>query len=186
MSEREKALSILKKLNDNGHQAFIVGGAVRDSLLGKNPKDYDISVNSPVGDILNLFPSGKFIDPSQAFPVVLVDGVEIASFRKDVVGKSRRDLTSFEVSVSIFDDAIRRDISINSLYMGVDGKILDPTGFGFEDIRNKVIRLNGNAQERLMEDPLRALRVVRFAARLGFSLNNDCKVALSGAKVIFK
>lgn len=188
MSEREKALSILKKLNDNGHQAFIVGGAVRDSLLGKNPKDYDISTSALPNQIADLFSDCgvAYIEAAQAYPVMTVSGIEVASFRKDMPGAKRENLSSMQIGATLEDDSLRRDLTFNSLYQGASGAVLDPCGQGLSDLQAKLVRFVGEAQERLDEDACRGLRAIVFAAKLDFSLEEKTKKALQGITLKFK
>lgn len=175
---------VLAALQAAGHEAYIVGGAVRDLLLGKEPKDYDVATSALPAEVLAIFPEGKMIDAAQAYPVVLINGMEVATFRAD--GKDRTDLSGMKVGATIHDDANRRDFTFNALYMARDGSIVDPTGLGLSDLREGIVRFVGNPAERLQEDPLRALRAVRFAARFGFTLEEGTKQALRNLRLSFR
>lgn len=181
-----------------GYPAYFVGGSVRDSLLGLTPKDWDVATAALPEQIVETFSdilllhdwapgpvNVKMIDAAQAYPVVQVQGFEVASFRADVKGASRNE-NNMKVGASLLEDAMRRDISINSLYANRHGDVLDPTGNGLSDLSAKLIRLNGDPYQRLQEDPLRVLRCVRFAAKLGFSFHKDTKDALKSFQIFFR
>jgi len=159
-----------------GHQLYVVGGSVRDVLQGKEPKDYDVATDaSPdrVIEFLGQDPSLKILPIGKAFGVVKVltpEGgeYEIATFRRDM-GKGRRpDSVEF---TNIETDVQRRDLTINALFYDIDKEeIVDFVG-GMADIENKVVRAVGDAAERFSEDPLRILRALRFAGRMGSQLD---------------
>lgn len=158
---------ILETLTAAGHKAYWVGGCVRDQLLGLEPKDWDCATAARPEQILALFPHAKPISSSQAYPVVQVGDVQVATFRGDQVGAHRTDLASIKVGATMEEDAARRDLTINALYQDLEGNILDPTGQGLEDLRRGLIRFVGDPRTRLAEDPIRALRALRFHARIG-------------------
>lgn len=174
----ENAREVLAGLARAGFEAVVVGGFVRDFFLGLDPKDLDIATNARPGQIAELFPQGRILSPSQAFPVVLVQGIEIATFRKDLDCNSRQDVR-VEYADSFQEDAQRRDFTVNALgWDDREWKTLDPTGLGLDDLGRKLIRFVGDPQDRLREDPLRAFRAVRFAAKLGFDLELKTRLAL--------
>lgn len=174
----QNAIQIMRRLELSGFQAFLVGGFVRDYHLGIQSKDQDIATNARPEQIMEAFGGeGKVLSPSQAFPVVLVQGIEIATFRRDLDATSRQDVR-VEYSDRMEDDASRRDFTVNALYMNRAGQTFDPTDQGREDLEGRLIRFVGDPRDRLREDPLRALRAVRFAARLGFSLELKTRMAL--------
>lgn len=168
---------------DNGYELYVVGGAVRDLLLGQEPKDFDLATNATpevVKSMLNMF---RTIEVGEQFGVVNVitpDGeFELASFRKDV-GKGRRpDSVEF---TTIDQDVKRRDLTINALFYDIDkGEVVDLVG-GIGDIEGNVVRTVGSASERFDEDKLRILRAIRFASRVGSQLDKDIVDAITKDK----
>jgi len=170
-----KVSSILTQCQKKGYQSVVAGGAVRDGLLGKVPKDFDIATSADPNQILSLFPHAKAVGKS--FGVVWLptgkgQGVEVATFRKDGFYLDGRHPSSVEFC-RIEEDAKRRDFTINALYYDVfEKKILDFVQ-GVKDLRNKMIRTVGPAEKRFAEDQLRILRAVRFAIVTGFSIEDQ-------------
>lgn len=172
MTPRELANSICEVLQRNGHQALLVGGCVRDLLLGRQPADYDVATDATPDKVLAFFPDG--IAVGAQFGVILVprDGwkVEVATFRSDVGYSDGRHPDRVEYSRAPFEDVQRRDFTINGLLMRHDtGEILDYVD-GRKDLQAGVIRAIGEPDRRFAEDKLRMLRAVRFAARFGFEI----------------
>jgi len=159
---------ILNALRAAGHQAFLVGGCVRDILLHSEPKDYDIATSARPVEVIGIFPKA---DPVGAkFGVLLLNGVEIATFRSDGAYTDGRRPEGVHFESNPANDAARRDFTINGLfYDDTAGQILDYVG-GQSDLANRVIRAIGNPAERFAEDHLRMLRAVRFATRLDFEI----------------
>lgn len=175
------ALAILKKLEQAGYEAYLVGGCIRDHLTGVNPKDYDIVTNAKPKAITKVFP--KSILVGRRFPLVhvRVPGkrnkiIEVATFRTkyaDYKAKNKfcRWLSSFFVYGDINQDAKRRDITVQSLYWRLsDAAILDYNQ-GYVDIKNKRIKVIGDTDVRFVEDPVRILRILRVHAKLGFAID---------------
>lgn len=162
-------LTILEKL---GGKAYIVGGAVRDIVLGLKPKDVDIATNVPMDVIEKNFKTHN-IGKNKDFGIVVIDykgmSVEVAQFRSDGKYLDGRRPESVEIVSDFQGDAARRDFTINALGIDKDGNILDYFD-GMKDIQNKVLKTVGNAHERFGEDYLRMMRAPRFAARLGFTI----------------
>ena len=161
---------IISTLRARGFQAYLVGGCVRDLLLGHPPKDYDVATDAPPPEILKLFPGSGCVGAH--FGVVLVHvedaQVEVATFRSDRDYADGRRPASVQFETSPREDAIRRDFTINGLMMDpVTGEVLDYVG-GRADLEARLIRAIGDPEVRFREDHLRLLRAVRFAARLGF------------------
>ena len=169
--EVKQLFTIFKK---NGFKLFIVGGAVRDTLLGKQIKDYDLATDAPSETVELILKKAKIrtIGTGAQFGVINAyigdEEYEIATFREDV-GKGRRpDSVIFS---DIETDVKRRDLTINALFYDIETKeIVDLVG-GIEDIKNKVVRTVGDAEERFDEDRLRVLRAIRFAGRVGSQLD---------------
>jgi len=168
---------IYKLFKLNGKQLFIVGGAVRDAILGKAPKDFDLATDALPDEVLRIAKQGGFksVEVGKSYGVVIVGGHEIATFRKDV-GKGRRpDAVDF---TDIKGDVMRRDLTINALFYDMSrGEIVDLVG-GIKDLKKKKIRTVGDPEERFDEDPLRKLRAVRFAGSVGGKMSKDTWNAL--------
>lgn len=185
----EIEIEILRKLNKYG-KAYIVGGAIRDILLGLEPKDIDFTTNLPYETLKNLFSEYNPKETGKAFGVLRIrvndTEYEIAKFREDnYEEKDGLKIVPEEKKVDFVDDIredlARRDFSINAMaYNEVDG-IVDLYN-GQKDIENKIINFVGNAEERIIEDPLRILRVFRFMSRLGFSLSEKTVEAIKKQK----
>jgi poly(A) polymerase len=171
------AVRVTQTLQDAGYKAFVVGGAVRDMLLGVKPKDFDVATNATPDQIKRLFRRAFII--GKRFQIVHVmfgqDLIEVTTFRgatadnvpKDEHGRVLRDNTFGEQH----EDAVRRDFTINAMYYDPASQILLDYHGGITDIRNKTLRIIGVPEARFREDPVRLLRVVRFAAKLGFKID---------------
>jgi poly(A) polymerase len=171
------AVRVTQTLQDAGFKAFVVGGAVRDLLLGIKPKDFDVATNATPEQVKRLFRRAFII--GKRFQIVHVmfgqEIIEVTTFRgasadaapKDEHGRVLRDNTFGEQH----EDAIRRDFTINAMYYDPSSQtVLDYHG-GIADIRKKTLRIIGIPEARYREDPVRLLRVVRFAAKLGFTID---------------
>jgi len=175
------AIEIIRELRARGHQAYLVGGCVRDRLLGIIPKDYDVSTDARPETILACFPDSQTVGAH--FGVVLVNRgsgvqVEVATFRSEGAYSDGRRPSQVRFETDPVLDAKRRDFTINGLMEDpVSGRILDYVG-GSADLEARVIRAVGNADERFTEDHLRMLRAVRFAARLDFSIAPETLAAI--------
>jgi len=174
VTARELANSICDTLRRNGHQALLVGGCVRDLLLGREPADYDVTTDATPERVMELFPGS--IAVGAQFGVVLVprDGikVEVATFRSDVGYSDGRHPDRVVYSKTPEEDVQRRDFTINGLLMRHDSaEILDFVG-GQADLKAGVIRAIGEPDRRFTEDKLRMMRAVRFAARFGFEIEH--------------
>lgn len=175
MTIKEEATQIVKCLQDAGYQAVFAGGCVRDSLLGLEPKDYDIATEATPEQIEKVFHNKKISAVGRDFGVMLLTGdlanYEIATFRIDGEYTDTRHPDSVKFG-SMFEDAQRRDFTINAMFIDpINNEIYDFVN-GRDDINNKVIRFVGHASERIKEDPVRMLRAVRFEHRLpGFKLS---------------
>lgn len=166
--------AILTKLNDNGYEAYIVGGCVRDSLLNKEPNDWDITTNAKPDEVTKLFDKVIPTGIKHGTVTVMLDdvGYEITTFRIDGEYSDNRRPDSVEFTSSLEDDLSRRDFTINAIAYNPTVGIVDPFN-GLGDIKKKIIRCVGSAHNRFKEDPLRVLRAIRFRYQLNFRLNND-------------
>ena len=178
------ALKVLYRLKDAGYQAHLVGGGVRDLLLGREPKDFDIATDAHPEDIRKLFRNCRLIGRRFRLAHVMFgrEVIEVATFRAlqqesvengdqhvDDEGRLVRD----NVFGDIKGDAFRRDFTVNALYYNIaDFSIIDYTG-GLADLEHGVLRLIGDPDTRYREDPVRMLRVVRFATKLGFRIESE-------------
>ena len=170
--ERTAAEEIVRTLSAAGFTAYFAGGCVRDALLGRLPKDYDVATDARPPDIRAIFPDAQPV--GEAFGVMLVHrrghAIQVASFRSDgpYSDQRRPDHISF---ADEREDAARRDFTINGLFLDpATGGVIDHVG-GRADLEAGVIRAIGDPEQRLREDHLRMLRAVRFAARYGFEID---------------
>ncbi len=162
----------MERLRQSGHAAFLVGGCVRDLLLDKMPKDFDVATSAQPDELLRLFPGADQVGAH--FGVVLVhEGgahVEVATFRSDLEYLDGRRPVAVHFETDPRQDVLRRDFTINALLLDpVSGEVLDFIG-GRADLEAKLIHAIGDPERRFREDHLRLLRAVRFAARLGFEI----------------
>lgn len=177
-------IEILNKLNEYG-KGYIVGGAIRDILLGLKPKDVDFATNLPYGILKTLFSEYTPKETGKSFGVLRIRinniDYEIAKFREDIYGKEKK--VSFVDDIR--NDLARRDFTINAMAYNQKEGIVDLYN-GQKDIENKVINFIGNAEERIIEDPLRVLRAFRFMSRLNFSLSENTIEAIKKQKSLLK
>ena len=164
---------VADRLVNNNFECFIVGGAVRDNLLGKQPKDTDFATNATPDQVVALFKDRKVSTNGKTFKVVMVDGVEVATYRKDRQNELFNAKHCKPVyAKTIEEDLSRRDLTINAMAFNVsktldyfDKTIVDPYK-GWEDLNAGIIRFVGNPLERIKEDPNRIIRACRFLAKL--------------------
>lgn len=171
----EALIAICQKIQNAGFQAYIVGGAVRDSLLGRPVHDWDIATNALPEDCMALFP--KVIPTGLKYGTVTVFSesyqVEVTTYRSDGVYRDGRRPESVGFVSDITTDLSRRDFTINAMaYDPLAARLIDPFG-GQQDLRDRLIRTVGKANQRFAEDALRMMRAVRFMAELGFTLDPD-------------
>jgi poly(A) polymerase len=165
-----EAFAIVDRLRTAGYKAYWVGGCVRDLLLERTPKDIDVATAATPSEVLALFPEAKPVGAS--FGVMLLGKVEIATFRSDCAYADGRRPEAVRYETDPKEDAARRDFTINGMFLDpVSGEVLDFFD-GQRDLVAGVVRAIGDASERFEEDHLRMLRAVRFAARLGFTIES--------------
>ncbi len=173
------AIRIVKRIERAHHKAYIVGGSVRDILLEKTPKDFDIATDAPISVLESLFTTHD-IGKSKDFGIVVarVDGhdFEIAHFRADGEYDGRKPKTVTAVG-SFKEDASRRDFTINAMALTASGEIIDHFG-GKKDLKSGVIRTVGDPEARFKEDRLRMMRAVRFATALDFTIEKGTARAI--------
>jgi len=170
------AVRVTRTLQDAGHKAFIVGGAVRDLLLGITPKDFDIATDAPPEAVRRLFRRARII--GRRFRLVHVmfgaDTIEVSTFRANLPDNAQTDEHGRVLQDNVFgsqeDDAARRDFTINALFYNPADQTVTDYHRGVEDLRARLVRVIGDPARRYREDPVRMLRAVRFAAKLEFTL----------------
>ncbi len=190
---KDFAISIIRRLREAGHQAYLVGGCVRDLLLGHEPADYDVTTDATPDEVMRIFPETYAVGAQ--FGVVLVpmreaapeeegktpaggNVVEVATFRSDIGYSDGRHPDIVRFSKSPQEDVERRDFTINGLLLDpASNQVLDYVG-GQKDLQAKIIRTIGDPELRFAEDKLRMLRAVRFAARFGFSIEPATMAAI--------
>ena len=189
----EVEIKILNKLNEYG-KGYIVGGAIRDILLGLKPKDVDFATNLPYGTLKTLFSEYTPKETGKSFGVLRIRinniDYEIAKFRKDnYEEKDGLKIILEEKKVSFVDDIrndlARRDFTINAIAYNQKAGIIDLYN-GQKDIENRIINFVGKSEERIIEDPLRVLRAFRFMSRLKFSLSENTVEAIKKQKELLK
>jgi poly(A) polymerase len=173
-------VTILTTLNRAGHQAFFVGGMVRNLKLGLEPKDVDITTSATPDQVKELFPCAKFVGARFGVSLVKIsdtETIEVATFRTDGAysGSRRPDTVNF--TTDVMEDLNRRDFTVNALLMDANGKVYDFVN-GFVDFESKLLRSIGEPAKRFMEDPLRMLRAARFACKLDFTIEGQTLLAI--------
>lgn len=175
---------VLSKLKENGYQAYVVGGAVRDFLMGKTPHDYDLTSDalpSQISDVFKDFYQEHSGEKHGTIRVIIDHKpIEITTFRCDEGYTDFRRPDNVEFVKDAYIDSKRRDFSINAFYYS-EGHIYD-FHEGLEDLNNKVIKTIGNPSARFHEDALRILRAIRFSAKLGYEIESKTKTALLDCK----
>lgn len=176
----ENALKVLYRLKNAGYQAYLVGGGVRDILLGLKPKDFDVATDAHPEQVRELFRNCRLI--GRRFRLAHVhfgrEIIEVSTFRAShtdaIDGEGHEEdgrIIRDNVYGKLDDDVWRRDFTVNALYYNIeDYSIVDYVG-GLEDIKNRQLRLIGIPEDRYQEDPVRMLRAIRFAIKLGFSIH---------------
>jgi poly(A) polymerase len=189
----DNALKVLYKLKKEGFDAYLVGGCVRDLLLGREPKDFDVVTDAEPEQIRKVFRNCRLI--GRRFRLAHVhfgkEVIEVATFRgkgedhdeKQMLNKEGRLLRD-NVYGAIEEDVWRRDFTVNALYYNIkDYSVVDYVG-GMEDHKTGTMRLIGDPETRFREDPVRMLRAVRFAVKLGFNLHPDCQAAIHATSTL--
>lgn len=174
-----KVCSIINTIQAAGFEAYAVGGCVRDSILGREPDDWDITTSATPQEVKKLF--ARTIDTGIAHGTVTVmldkDGFEVTTYRIDGEYLDGRHPESVEFSGNLIEDLKRRDFTINAMAYNEEKGLVDEFN-GIGDIKQRVIRCVGNAKERFTEDALRMMRAIRFSAQLGFSIEDKTYAAI--------
>jgi poly(A) polymerase len=184
------ALKVLYRLKEAGYQSFLVGGGVRDLLLGREPKDFDVGTNARPEEVKALFRNCRLI--GRRFRLAHVrfgrEVIEVATFRAgsdaeaaeaaEVAQSDQGRILSDNIYGTVEDDAWRRDFTVNALYYDIrDFSLVDYVG-GLEDLKAGMLRVVGDPEQRYREDPVRLLRAARFAAKLGFRIHPDSEAPI--------
>ena len=185
----EEVKTAISKLTQNGFEAYIVGGCVRDSLLGDKPKDYDITTSAEPEEVEKIFSNYRVIETGikHGTVTVLINKMplEITTFRIDSDYSDNRHPTNVTFTKSLEEDTARRDFTMNALAYNDERGICDFYG-GSEDIKNKIIRCVGDSNQRFNEDALRIMRAIRFSSVLGFKIEDNTKRAILQNKELLK
>ncbi len=180
MTLPKKVKTALNLLHAAGYKAYIVGGAVRDTLMSRTPSDYDVCTSAKPDEIKSVFSSYKTVDKGEKYGTVGVlfdkQPIEITTFRSDDDYADLRHPSSVRFTDELREDLRRRDFTVNAIAYNEQEGLIDPF-LGKRDIRKKIIRAVGSAEERFTEDALRIMRAVRFAATLGFSMEESTREA---------
>ena len=194
---KDFAISVIRTLREHGHQAYLVGGCVRDLLLGREPADYDVATSATPDEVANIFPDSYAVGAQ--FGVILVpvpkssgneeqdQVIEVATFRSDIGYSDGRHPDQVRFTTVPEEDAGRRDFTINGMMLElteaytlpepITAGLKDFVG-GREDLKAKIIRAIGSPETRFAEDKLRMLRAVRFAARFGYTIESETLAAI--------
>jgi poly(A) polymerase len=178
---KKTATDIVKKLRKSGYAAYFVGGCVRDMVMGKKPKDFDIATSARPEEVMRLFPQTLTVGAQFGVVLVVQNGhpYEVATFRSDGPYEDGRHPKEVVYTDDPRSDVLRRDFTINGLlYDPIAETALDFVE-GQRDIRNGIVRTIGEPNQRFLEDKLRLMRAVRFAARFGYKLHADTRQSIS-------
>ncbi len=182
----DNALKVLYRLKDAGFEGYLVGGCVRDVLLGKHPKDFDVATEATPEQVHELFRNSRLI--GRRFKLVHVrfgrEIIEVATFRAahdSQVNHQRQHGKQAESGMilrdnvygNVHEDALRRDFTVNALYYSINDFCIHDHANGVEDLNNRILRMIGDPSERYREDPVRMIRAIRFAAKLEFAMDEE-------------
>lgn len=181
------ALKLLQKIEEHGFKAYIVGGYVRDHLLGIDSNDIDVATSATPMDLKAIFQGAALPNEDYGSITIMVKNIrfEITTFRREITYYNNRKPIEIEYIDDLWEDLTRRDFTINTLCINQKGEILDLLN-GKQDIIDRKIRTVGNSYEKFSEDTLRILRAVRFATILDFSLSEETKEAILQTKHLLK
>lgn len=181
---------IIRSLEDAGFEAYIVGGCVRDAILGREPEDWDITTDAKPEEVKSIFRTTVDTGIEHGTVTVLLPkeeageearSFELTTFRIDGEYKDSRHPKQVSFTTSLTEDLARRDFTINAMAYHMDRGLIDPF-LGMKDLENKTLRAVGKAEERFSEDALRMMRGIRFSAQLNFSLEEDCFLGMRKLK----
>ena len=180
---------VLNMLYDKGFEAYLVGGCVRDALMGKAPHDFDLTTNATPDEMLSCFSEMKIIETGLKHGTVTVvsdgENVEITTYRIDGKYVDNRHPEEVLFTRNIHEDLSRRDFTVNAIAYSPKDGIVDIFD-GQKDIKNKIIRCVGSPDNRFAEDGLRIIRALRFASVLGFTINEKTSESIHNNKELLK
>ena len=180
--------AVLQTLKDSGQEGYVVGGCVRDTLLGKTPLDFDVTTSAAPETVMVLFGDNAYPTGLKHGTVTVRSGetkVEVTTYREDGAYTDHRHPEQVHFASSLAEDLRRRDFTVNAMAMDLEGKLVDLYG-GQEDLQNGVLRAVGKAEDRFEEDALRILRGLRFASVLGFSIKEETAQAMRAKKDLLR
>ena len=183
----DNAIKVLEMIENNGYEAYIVGGFVRDYLLDNSSNDIDITTNAIPKDLIKIFPNAEFPKNDLGAVTLYFNDVrfEITTYRVESEYINNRRPSSISYTNSVDEDITRRDFTINGLLMDKNKKIIDLVG-GKKDLEDHIIRCIGDSNKKFSDDALRMLRAIRFAAKLNFIIDKDTVDAIKKNKFLFK
>ncbi len=185
----EKINNIINRFEKNGYEAYCVGGSIRDSVMGINIGDWDITTSALPEETKKLFNDEKIIDTGIKHGTVSIikdhEAIEVTTFRIDGEYSDNRHPEQVSFTRNLSEDLKRRDFTVNALAYSHSAGLVDLYG-GLSDIENKTIRTVGNPEERFQEDGLRIMRALRFASTLGFTIEEETKKAIHKQKDLLK
>lgn len=177
----KQALITMEMLEDSGYEAYLVGGSLRDILMGREVHDFDVTSSAKPQEVMSVFADFKVIPTGLKHGTVTVliedEPIEITTFRSESGYSDGRHPDSVNFAASVIEDLERRDFTMNAMAYRINGQLVDLFG-GQEDIANKLVRTVGEASERFSEDGLRILRAIRFAAVFGFDVAAETRRAI--------
>ncbi|WP_343153042.1 polynucleotide adenylyltransferase PcnB [Buchnera aphidicola] len=194
----KNAIKVLFRLNNLGYQAYLVGGSIRDLLLKKKPKDFDIATNATPKELKKIFNNCRLI--GKRFLIVHIyffsEIIEVSTFRKDYKNKKSIFFKKKENNDQMLlrdnnfgkieEDAKRRDLTINSLYYNIFNRNLQDYVNGFYDLKKKIIRIIGNPEKRYQEDPIRILRIIYFSVKLNMKIEKKTEKPIKKLIILLK
>lgn len=183
----DEAIKVLHEINESGFMAYIIGGFVRDYLLGIESNDIDITTNATPKQLQEIFKDNVIKTTDYGSITVMIRNIryEITTFRKEIKYTDHRKPEEIEYVNDLYTDLYRRDFTINSICMDESKEVFDFLN-GKEDLNKKIINTIGNASYKFEEDVLRILRAVRFATILNFDLSDEVKIAIKEKKYLLK
>ena len=181
------ASDIIKTLSSHGYEAFVVGGCVRDSILGKEPADWDITTSALPEQVKALFPRTIDTGLKHGTVTIMMDkiGYEVTTYRIDGTYEDHRRPNDVTFTSSLREDLMRRDFTINAMAYNEEKGLVDLFG-GIQDLNDRIIRCVGNPTERFDEDALRMFRAVRFAGQLNFNIEKGTLAAIEAQHAFLK
>lgn len=177
---KEIFLKLAKLFNDNGYRLFMIGGTTRDYLLSLDVYDYDFVSDATPEEMKTFLKDGNYTFAKYGSVRLKVDGIHIDITTLRVEGEylDYRHPSYIKYVRTINEDYVRRDFTINAIYIDEQMNVIDPTNLGIKDLENKIIRFIGDPEKRIKEDPLRIIRAERFAKKLNFIIEEKSRLSI--------